>query len=84
MMPMLPKSDEASLLTLGFAIMCVILIALLVFTSNVWVKPVDAVEEGAFEWQGDVYLVEKAPPGTILRDGKVYSTEAFTQTQPSE
>lgn len=84
MMPMLPNNDEASFLTLLFAIMCFFFMGLMIFMSNVWVRPDDAIKEGAFEYEGEIYLVEKAPPGTILRDGKIYKTEEFTQTQPTK
>lgn len=84
------NSDEASILTILFGMLCFLFIGMLIFVSNVWVKPINAIEQGAFEYDGEVYLVEKAPPGTIIKDGKVYITELFnetseeTQTQPQD
>lgn len=68
-------------LALAFVALLGLAVGMIVLMLFVTVSAPKIVENGMFEYNGDVYFVEKAPPGTILRDGKLYKTEPFNQPQ---
>lgn len=78
------EQDYYGPMALIFGAIAICLLISTILMANLWIKPRTAISEGAFEYDGAVYLVEKAPSGTIMRDGKIYRTEEFTQTQPAK